>query len=129
MVDNQAIINLKIRDIFFEVGDLKVIAPLDPSEGKQYTKLVRENDMENLYNLTTWMEDYVEPKIDGVLSWRIFSSCASYSKNGLENWQQRMHEVSTRRCSHINRYLCWIGTELSNPPRYDGITKINMFIK
>jgi hypothetical protein len=32
--DNQVIINLKKREMIFEVGDLKVTAPLDPSEGK-----------------------------------------------------------------------------------------------
>jgi hypothetical protein len=32
--DNQEIINLKRREMIFEVGDLKVTAPLDPSEGK-----------------------------------------------------------------------------------------------
>jgi hypothetical protein len=63
------------------------------------------------------MEDYVDPTIDGALSWRSISSCASYSEAGLENWQQRMHEVSTRRCARINKALHWIGTKLCNPPR------------
>jgi hypothetical protein len=72
--------------MIFEVGDLKVTTPLDPSEGKRYKESVRENDMDYLYNLTTRMEDYVEPTKDGVLSWRSFSSCTSDSKVGLENW-------------------------------------------
>ena len=96
--------------MIFAVGDIKVIVPLEPLEGKRYTESVRENDMDNLYNITARMEDYVEPTMDGVLSWRIFSSCTSDSKSCLENLQQRMHEVSTRRCARINRYLCWIGT-------------------
>jgi hypothetical protein len=75
------------------------------------------------------MEDYVEPTMDGALSWRSFSSCTSDSEVGLENWQQRMHEVSTRRCARINRSLHWIGTKLYDPPRYDGLTEINVFIK
>jgi hypothetical protein len=37
--------------------------------------------------------------------------------------------VSTRRCAHINRSLHWIGTELCDPPRYDGLTDISMFVK
>jgi hypothetical protein len=60
-VDNQEIINLKRREMIFEVGDLKVTAPLDPSEGKRYTESVRANDMDNLYNLTA-------------CEWRIMSS-------------------------------------------------------
>jgi hypothetical protein len=53
----------------------------------------------------------------------------SDSEEGLEHWQQRMHEVSTRRCACITRSLHWIGTELCNPPRYDGLTDISMFVK
>jgi hypothetical protein len=49
--DNQEIINLKRREMIFEVGDLKVTAPLDPSEGKRYTESTRGNDIDNLYNL------------------------------------------------------------------------------
>jgi hypothetical protein len=62
--------------MIFEVGDLKVTAPLDPSGGKRYTELAQENDNKNLYNMTVWMEDYVNPKTDGVLSWRSILSCA-----------------------------------------------------
>jgi hypothetical protein len=35
--DNHSIINFKKREMIFEVGDLKVTAPLDPSERKRYT--------------------------------------------------------------------------------------------
>jgi hypothetical protein len=85
VVDNQEIIKLKRRQMIFEVGDLMVTTPLEPLEGKRYTESVRENDMHNLYNITARMEDYVEPTMDGVLSWRIFSSCTSDSKSCLEN--------------------------------------------
>jgi hypothetical protein len=90
------IINLKRREMIFEVGDLKVTAPLDPSEGKRYIEPTRGNDIDNLYNMTAWMDDYVNLTADGALSWRSISSCASDSEEGLEHWQQRMHEVSTR---------------------------------
>jgi hypothetical protein len=65
------------------------------------------------------MDDYVNPTVDGALSWRSISSCASYSEEGMEHWKQWMHEVSMRQCAHITRSLHWIGTELSDPPRYD----------
>jgi hypothetical protein len=50
--DNQAIIKLKRREMIFEVGDLKVTTPLDPSEGKRYIEPERGNDIDNLYNMT-----------------------------------------------------------------------------
>jgi hypothetical protein len=40
-----------------------------------------------------------------------------------------MHEVSTRRCAHMTRSLHRIGTELCDPPRYDGLTDISLFVK
>jgi hypothetical protein len=97
--NNHAIINFKKREMIFKVEDLKVTAHLDPLEGKRYIEPVRGKDIENLYNLSVWMEDFVDPTTDGTLSCRSINSCASYSKANLENWQQRMHEVSTRRCA------------------------------
>jgi hypothetical protein len=106
------IINLKRREMIFEVGDLKVTAPLDPIEGMRYIEPTRGSNIDNLYNMTTWLDDYVNPTTDGVLIWRSINSCASYLEEGLEHWQQRMHEVSTRRRAHITRSLHWIRIEL-----------------
>jgi hypothetical protein len=47
----------------------------------------------------------------------------------MEHWQQRMHEVSTRRCANITQSLHYIGEELCNPTRYDGLTDITSFVK
>jgi hypothetical protein len=79
------IINLKRREIIFEVGDLKVTAPLDPTEGKRYIEPARGNKIDDLYNMTTRMDDYVNPTLDGALSWRSISSCASDLEEGLEH--------------------------------------------
>jgi hypothetical protein len=51
--DNQVIINLKRREMIFEVGDLKVMTPLDPSKGMRYIEPTRGNDIDNIYNMTT----------------------------------------------------------------------------
>jgi hypothetical protein len=75
------------------------------------------------------MDDYVNPTTEGVLSWRSISSCASDSEEALENWKQRLHEVSTRKCARITCTLRWIGTEIVEPPRYDGLTYVVYFIK
>jgi hypothetical protein len=75
------------------------------------------------------MDDYVNPTTYGVLSWRSISLCASNLEEGLESWQQRMHEVSTRRCAGITRSLRWIRTKLCDPPRYDGLNDISLFLK
>jgi hypothetical protein len=73
---NQIITNLDKRGMIFEVEDLKVTAPLDPTKGKRYISPARGNDIDNLYNMIAWMDDYVNPIADGVLSWISISSCA-----------------------------------------------------
>jgi hypothetical protein len=83
--DNHVIINLNKREMIFEVRELKVIAPLDLTKGKRYIEPRRGNEIDNLYNMTVWMDDYVNPTVDGALSWRRISSCASYSKEVLEH--------------------------------------------
>jgi hypothetical protein len=99
--DNQEIIILKKRETIFKVGELRVTVPLDPTEGKRYIDPTRGKDIDNLYNMTTRMDDYVNPTADGVISWRSINSCASDSEEGLENWKRGMHDVSTRRYARM----------------------------
>jgi hypothetical protein len=73
-------------------------------------------------------EDYINPTVDGVLSWRSITSCASDSDIGMENWQQRLHEVSTRRCTQIDRIVRWVGTEMREPPSFHGINDLEEFL-
>jgi hypothetical protein len=40
--ENQMIINLKKREMIFEVGGLKVTAPLDPTEARRYVEPTRK---------------------------------------------------------------------------------------
>ena len=75
------------------------------------------------------MDDYINPTIEGALSLRSISYCTSDSEEALEHWQQRLHEVSTRRCAHITHTLCWIGVEVCYPLKYDGLEDIDSFVK
>jgi hypothetical protein len=49
--------------MIFEIEDLRVTTSLDPSKGKRYIESTRRNEIDNLYNLTAWMEGYVNLKI------------------------------------------------------------------
>jgi hypothetical protein len=55
--ENQTIIDLKKRQMIFEVEDLKVTASLDPTEGRRYVEPVKGKELDNLYNMTAhgWM--------------------------------------------------------------------------
>jgi len=70
MFYNKEIITLKRSEMIFEVGYFRVTMPLDPTEGKGYIEPERGNNIDNLYNMTTRMEDYVNPTTYGGLSWR-----------------------------------------------------------
>jgi hypothetical protein len=56
-LNNQTIIDLKKRQMIFEVEDLKVTVSLDPTEGRRYVEPVKGKELDNLYNMTThgWM--------------------------------------------------------------------------
>ncbi len=51
--DNTTIINLKKRQMIFEGNNMRVIVPLDPSEGARYIEPVKEEycaaDIDNIY--------------------------------------------------------------------------------
>jgi len=53
---NMAIIKLNKRKIIFERNNVRVIVPLDPSEGVRYTEPVKEeysaDDTDNIYQIT-----------------------------------------------------------------------------
>jgi hypothetical protein len=128
--DNQAIINLKTRKMTFESGDYRVIAPLDPSEGERFVEptCLDLEEIDQLYRTTARDADYINPTADGVLSWWSITSCTTDSDTGLENWQQRLHEVSTRRCARIDRAVRWIGTEIREPPSFHGLNDLETFL-
>ena len=101
--------------------------------GPRYTKLITaEEEARNIdvvYQLTAMQGDYVNPTKEGMLSWRCESSCTSDSEVGLENWKQRLHEVSRRRLARITKSLRWIGSEVSTLPIFDGLSDIHIFVQ
>jgi hypothetical protein len=87
--NNSIVVDLKKRRMTFEGDFLRGIAPLDPDEGHKYTEPIREEDhayeLENIYKLNVRQHNYINPKIDGNLSWRSDSSCSSDLEEALEN--------------------------------------------
>jgi hypothetical protein len=105
--NNSTVVDLKKRHMKFERDGLSFIAPLDPDEGPRYTEPIQEEDhayeLENIYKLIARQQDYINPIVDGNLSWRSKNTCSSDSKEALENWQNQMYEVSTRICAKLTR--------------------------
>ena len=84
--------------------------------------------MENIYKLTARQQDYINPTANENLSWRSDSACSYDSEEALENWQNQMYEVSTRRCAILTREVRWINTTVSNLPTFDGLNPLETFL-
>jgi hypothetical protein len=82
--NNSNVVDLKKRHMNFEKYGLRVITPLDPYEGQWYTEPIIEEDhayaLENIYNLTTRQQDYINPTAGGNLSWRSDNASSSDSE-------------------------------------------------
>ena len=57
----------------FEDGQIRVIAPLDPLQGPRYIEPIRAEEearnMESLYQMTVNQSDYINPTVEGNISW------------------------------------------------------------
>ena len=76
---------------------MRVVVPIDPLKWKIYVEPVNSegqgNYLDQLYNIISSGDDYINPTTDGKLSWQSVSSCTSDSGEALENWQNRLQEV------------------------------------
>jgi len=106
-----------------------ITAPIDPGERHRYIEPLKDEiELDNIYNITSNKADYVDPNVDGRLSWENTSSWDGDSEKALEDWQNRMHEVSTRRCAYMMKSLHWIRSEVCNVPSFDGTNNLEEFI-
>ena len=105
--DNLVVTNLKKKQMTFEGHIIRIITPLDPSMGPHYTEPIRAKEeakeIDDFYKLTTTQDSYINPTVDGTLSWHYASSYTSYLEEGLENWKNRMNEILGRRCAHLTK--------------------------
>ena len=79
--------------------------------------------------MTANQSDYINPIVERNISWRCDSSCASDSDVGLENWKNRLYEVSARRCAFMTKSLRWIGIEIKDYLSFDGLVDVNDFLQ
>ena len=83
--ENQTIINLKTMKMTFKLGEYRVIAQLYPSKGERFVEptCLDLEEINQLYITTVRDEDYVNPIVDGILSWQSITSCEIESDTGL----------------------------------------------
>jgi hypothetical protein len=83
--------------MYFETNTLHVIVPLDANEGDNYNEPVNEDDqssiIENIYQTTGHIEDYINPTVDGELSWTSVKSYDTYSKYATERRKNKLYSL------------------------------------
>ena len=72
--------------------------------------------------------EYITPTTDGKMSWRSVSSCTSDSGEALENWKNRMHQVSMRRCVRITRFVRRLGAKERKLPTHEFFPNLAYFL-
>ena len=79
---------------------MRVVSPIDPLDGQRYVEPINSEGqgdyLDNIYNVSTLKDDYVNPTINGNLRWRSSSSYTLDLGEALENWENILHEVSMR---------------------------------
>ena len=120
----KTIINFKKRILSFEDEEIRVVSPIDPFEGQRYVQPIYNEGqvdyLDQIYNVTAMHEDHISPTADGNLSWKSTSSYTSDSGEALENWQNRLHEVSMRRCARVTRSMRRVETKSRELPTYEN---------
>ena len=95
---------------------MRVVSPIEPLEGHRYVEPIYNEGqvdyLDQIYNVTALQEDYINPTMDGKLSWKSAISCTSDSGEALENWQNMLNEVSMRRCTRVTRSMRRVENEL-----------------
>ena len=123
-IDNQTIINFKKMIHSFEDEEIRVVSPIHSFEGQRYVEPVHNEGkvdyIDQIYNVTTMHKDHISPTADGNLSWKCVSSCTSDLGEALENWKNRLHEVSMRRCARVTSSMRRVETESRELPTYES---------
>jgi hypothetical protein len=84
--------------------------------------------LDHLYTITSGIrDDYINPIVDGSVSWRSIQSENEDSELAFESWQQGSYKRFSRRCATI-RVTRWVGTKVREHPLYDGTSKLDSFL-
>ena len=106
----------------FEGKGLRVIIPLDPSQGERHTEPLKHEDqdvLDQIYNISAKEEDYEDPPADG---WEFGSSCMMDSEDDLESWQNQLYELQGHRCARITKSLRRLSSQTRALPVCEGST-------
>lgn len=87
-----------------------------------------DDDLHCIYKITAQEKDWVNPTVDGWISWEHESSCTSDSDEEIEQWQNQLHAVTTLKCNMMIRSLHFVSIEVRDLPTYDGLSEVDAFL-
>jgi hypothetical protein len=91
--DNDKMLILKKRQMSFETDTLHMDPPLYPYEGDIYNEPLDEDaripTIEKIYKITRHRENYINPTVDGELSWWSVKSYEIDSKYAMDRWKKK----------------------------------------
>lgn len=111
---------------------LHVIVPLDPTKGSRYMEPVHDyesdDDLDCIYKITLQDQDWVNPTVDGGITWEREISCTSDFDEEIECWKNQLHEVTTLNCNMMTKSLHCVLTEVRDLPTYDGLNEVDILL-
>jgi hypothetical protein len=130
--ENYVVIDLKRDTVTFDANGIKVVQSLDLYLGLRYTKLVDNNIeskfLDQLYTIRTMMRlDYINPTIDGYVSWRSIQSVDEDLELDFDSWRQGSYKIFSIHLKNIMEMI-WIGNKIRNHPTYDGTSDLDNFL-
>lgn len=106
---------------------------MDPVERVHYIEPVHDDDNNDdigcIYKITVRDQDWVNLIADGRISWGRKSSCTLDSDEEVERWYNQLQEVMTLNCNMMVRSLCCTTMEAREMLTYDGLTKVDEFLR
>ena len=66
---------------------------------------------------------------DGVLCWEMDNECFFDTNVEIENWKNRLHDVSMLRCLQVTKDFRCISSEVRDLPYFYGYDNIKEFLR
>ena len=83
-----------------------------------------DDELDCIYQITAQDQDWVNPMTDERISWEHDSPCTLDSNDEIEQWQNRLHEVTTLNRNLMVRSLRRVMTKARELSTYAGATNV-----
>ena len=110
---------------------LRFIYPLEPIEWERWTEPINDKCIEfggikHLldYKKERWLD---KPNHRQWVKLEKHLFLWSWFRTRFNTLEKNKYEMSSRKCAYITKLGWWIGSKLSNPPRFDGIGQLDIF--